>query len=303
MLSWDLELQGDPNFPGPAGRDRLVMQREELATKLKTPQAAAQVVREAQAILNQLAARRQNVNDPAKYTDLPDELRKQQVALIDRHIYEFNQVRSNALMAAGRRDPNESIAAIRARLKKRNGYDKLKPEMRELARLQDQVADQDATINELRREIVIGREAIKKARFEDNIPEKFKKHYLPYKAALKEADQFQVQQAALGPRIQELRNKAFNAVGPEAQTEAWRQLEALLSSRHRLLRVVLNSLEEAGAELVPLSKPESRWGARYDEFWAPIEAVAEEEPEYEDARAPTSMVLEERKNPGRGRRR
>ena len=55
MLAWDLELKGDPNFPGPAGREKLAMQREELARKLKaSPQAAAQVVRETQAVLNQL---------------------------------------------------------------------------------------------------------------------------------------------------------------------------------------------------------------------------------------------------------
>ena len=35
MLAWDLELKGDPNFPGPAGREKLAMQREELARKLK----------------------------------------------------------------------------------------------------------------------------------------------------------------------------------------------------------------------------------------------------------------------------
>ena len=306
MLSWDLELKGDPNFPGPAGRHKLVMQREELAKKLKTsPEAAGQVVRESEQVLNQLAARRKAVSDEKKYTDLPDELRKQQVALIDRHRYEFDQLRSNALMAAGKRDPNESIHAIRARLKKRDAYKQLEPEKRDVARLQDMVADRDAAVNELRQEIIIATEAVRKTRFQKDIPAKFKKHYLPYKAAMKEADQFHGEQAKLGPRIQELRDKAVQslaAANPQVQTEAWRELEAMVSSRVRLLTLELNRIKDAGAELVPMTTPESRWGARYDEFWAPIEEVADEEPEEEFVPIAASMTLEERTKPRRRRR-
>ncbi len=263
-------------------------------------------MREAQEVLNQLAARRKNVADLQKYTDLPDELRQQQVALIDRHMFEFNQVRSNALMAAGKRDPNESIEAIRARIKRPKAYDKLEPEKREIARLQDKVADKDAAINEIRQEIVIALEAVRRARFQDNIPEKFKKHYMPSRYALREADKFHKEQERLGPRIQDLRDKAvnaFNAADPPAQTEAWRQLEALVSSRYRLLTLELNKIKDAGAELVPITTPESRWGAKYDEFWAPIEDLVDDEPELEDVAAPSSMTLEERKKPRRGRRR
>jgi hypothetical protein len=305
-LAWDLELKGDPNFPGRAGRDKLVMQREELARKLKTsPQAAAEVVRESQQVLAQLAARLKAVSDEKKYTDLPDELRKQQVALIERHRYEFNQLRSNALMAAGKRDPNESIHAIRARLKKRDAYNTFEPGTRDLARLQDMVADHDAAINEIRQEIIVAREAVRRARFQKDIPAKFKKHYLPYKAAMKEADQFHGEQAKLGPSIQELRDKAVQslaAANPQAQTEAWRTLEANVSSRLRLLTLELNKIKDAGAELVPITTPESRWGARYDDFWAPIEEVADEEPEEAFVPVAASMVLEERKKPRRGRR-
>jgi hypothetical protein len=304
MLSWDLELKGDPNFPGPAGRHKLVMQREELAKKLKTsPEAAAQVVGEAQAVLNGLAARRNSVDDKKKYTDLPDELRQQQVALIDRHMFEFNQVRSNALMAAGKRDPKESIEAIRARIKRPNAYDKVEPEKREIACLQDKVADQDAAINEVRQEIVIALEAVRRARVQDDIPEKYTKHYMLSRIALREADAFHKQQAALGSKVEKLRVQAFNAAGSQAKTEAWRQLEALVSSRHRLLTLEIDKIKDAGAELVPITKPESRWGARYDEFWAPIENLADDEPELEDLPAPSSMALEEPKKRKRGRRR
>jgi hypothetical protein len=255
-------------------------------------------VRESQEVLNRLAARRQNVKDEKKYTDLPDELRQQQVALIDRHVYEFNQVRSNALMAAGMRDPKESIEAIRARIKKPHAYDHLS----EMALLQDKVADQDAAINETRQKIEIAREAVGRARIQDNIPEKYKKHYMPSRMALREADALHKQQAELGSKVLELRARAFNAADPQAQTEAWRQLEAAVSLRNVLLTQEINKINDAGAELVPITKPESRWGGRYDEFWAPIEDLADEEPE-EDVAAPSSMALEEPNTRKRERRR
>ena len=254
-------------------------------------------------MLNRLYARRKNVKDPEKYADLPEELRKQQIALIERHTYEFDQVRSNALMAAGKRDPKESIDAIRARIKKPHAYDDLNPEKSEMARLQDKVADQDAAINETRRKIEIALEAVGRARVQDNIPEKYKKHYMPSRMALKEADAFHKQQAELGSKVQELRARAFNAADPQAQTEAWRQLEAAVSRRSALLTQEINKINDAGAELVPITKPESRWGAKYDEFWAPIEDLADEEPEEEYVPVPLSMALEELKKPKRGRRR
>jgi hypothetical protein len=277
MLSWDLELQGDPNFPGRAGRDKLVIQREQLARNLKTsPEAAGQVVREVHEVLNRLDARRKSVNDPAKYTDLPDELRRQQVTLIDKHISEFHQLRSNALMAAGKHDPNESIDKIRDRIKRPEAYKTLALEERELARLKDKVADQDAAINELRQKITIGLEAIGRARLLKDSPPGLKKHLVSYLEALREAKALREEQAKLGAKLQELRDKAFAAAGPQAQTEAWRQLDALVSSRHRLLTLEMNKIDDAGEELVPITARESRWGVKYDDFWAPIESRADE---------------------------
>jgi hypothetical protein len=261
------------------------------------------VVRETQDVLNRLWARRKSVSDEKNYTDLPKELRQQQVALIDRHMFEFNQVRSNALMAAGKRDPNESIDAIRARINKPDAYNGLDPEKREMARLQDQVADQDASTNEIRREIAIALEAVRRARLQDNIPKKYKKHYMPSRIALREADAFHKQQAELGNKVEKLRAQAFNAAGSQAQTESWRQLEAAVSSRYGLLTLEIDKIKDAGTELVPITKPESRLDAKYDEFWGPIEEVAEEEPEEEFVPGPISMVLEEPKKPKRGRRR
>ena len=161
-------------------------------------------------------------------------------------------------MTAGKRDPKESIEAIRARIKNPHDYDDLDPEKSEMARLQDNVADQDAAINETRQKIEIALEAVGRARVQDNIPEKYKKHYMPSRMALKEADALRKQQAELGSKVQELRARAFNAAALKAQTEAWRQLEAAVSLRAALLTQEINKIKDAGAELVPITKPESR---------------------------------------------
>ena len=38
----------------------------------------------------------------------------------------------------------------------------------------------------------------------------------------------------------------------------------------------MNKIDDAGEELVPITTRESRWGARYDDFWAPIESRADD---------------------------
>jgi hypothetical protein len=174
--------------------------------------------------------------------------------------------------------------------------------LKALARLQDKVADEDASINETRRKIEIAREAVRRARVQDNIPEKYKKHYMPSRMALREADALHKQQAELGSKVQALRARAFNAAATQAETEAWRQLEAAVSLRDVLLTQEINKINDAGAELVPITKPESRLDAKYDEFWAPIEELADQEPE-EDVPVPASMALEEPKKRKRDRRR
>ena len=102
--AWTLELKGDKNFPGPAGRAALDTKRAELRGRLKDSAAAKSVVADAQKTLNELRARRIAVADKKRYTDLPDGLRDQQLKLIDRHVSEFEFIKHHALRAALKRE-------------------------------------------------------------------------------------------------------------------------------------------------------------------------------------------------------
>jgi hypothetical protein len=66
--------------------------------------------------LNKLKDRRAAVADKKRYTDLPDELRQEQVSLVDDHIAKFEGVRSQSNSLAMRNDPNEDIGAVRTRV-------------------------------------------------------------------------------------------------------------------------------------------------------------------------------------------
>jgi hypothetical protein len=295
-LAWDLQLKGDPNFPGPAGREQLVAQREALSKKLKTqPQAADSVVNEVLEILEKLRQRRKAVANEDKYTDLPEELRQQQVALIDKHIEEFNVLRSNALMSAGQINPGDSIDAVRARMKKPGSYDDLRPDLRELAKLQDGVRDKDAKINDLRAKIEIARQALAKARRttkEGINSRELNEHWGAYAGHIHEADAAHKQQAELGKTTLDLRAQAFKTNDPQVRVDTWRTLDQTIDARISIMDGGLRSLKQAGEDLIPITKDSSRLDKRYDEFWADIELEADQEAAIDEAaNRPTPMAL------------
>ncbi|MEO8273637.1 MAG: hypothetical protein ABI620_06200 [Chloroflexota bacterium] len=116
-LAWNLELPGDPNFPGAMGRaeleDKQKARREQLGTNRTSAGAVAD---DAKQTLAKLKDRRAAVADKQRYTDLPDELRQEQVNLVEDHISKFEGVRSQSESLAMRNDPNEDISSIRARV-------------------------------------------------------------------------------------------------------------------------------------------------------------------------------------------
>src|SRR5258708_5717902 len=116
-LPWNLELPGDPNFPGAMGRaaleDKEKAGREQLSTDHTTGAAVADNAKQE---LSKLKQRRTAVADKKQYTDLPDELRQEQVNLVDSHIAKFEGVQSQSLSLAMRNDPNEDISSIRGRI-------------------------------------------------------------------------------------------------------------------------------------------------------------------------------------------
>jgi hypothetical protein len=88
-------------------------QREQLGTDHTSGAAVADNAKQE---LAKLKDRRAAVADKKRYTDLPDELRQEQVNLVEGHIAKFEGVRSQSESLAMRNDPNEDISSIRARV-------------------------------------------------------------------------------------------------------------------------------------------------------------------------------------------
>ena len=95
-LSWNLELPGDPNFPGASGREALNQQRARLAAQLKgKPDSAGSIASEAKDTLDALKKRLKAVTDRKQYTDLPGRAAGR-AARCDRHPHRGVQVNSES---------------------------------------------------------------------------------------------------------------------------------------------------------------------------------------------------------------
>ena len=138
---WMVELKGDPNFPGAAGRAKLDAEKKALSDGLKAdPTSGPAVARRAEEIIAALDKRREAVADQTRYTDLPTELRDQQKELIDLHKSQFNALRQTAIQGAMKSKPGEKIEDIQKRTTRRDWHKGLKGDERTYAKLQDVVA-------------------------------------------------------------------------------------------------------------------------------------------------------------------
>jgi hypothetical protein len=154
-LAWNLELPGDPNFPGAAGREALNKKRADLQAQLKAkPDSAGSVASEAKDTIEELKRRRKAVTDPRQYTDLPDELRNEQRDLIDTHLAEYRSLRSQALSAQMRGGRMEDPTVTMLRAANPQGYDDVKMEDRAWRFAQDLVAIHEWQLSVDEQEIV-----------------------------------------------------------------------------------------------------------------------------------------------------
>lgn len=136
-LAWDLELDGDANFPGKAGRAALEDKAEKYAELMRLSIASpGQLVGQLQVEIDALKLRRKEIADPRRYPDLPGELRRQQLELVDYHIMQFQTVRHQGAVELSRRDPDEDLMMMT-------------PEQRELAHVRDEIADCDEILGSL----------------------------------------------------------------------------------------------------------------------------------------------------------
>ena len=269
--AFDVELAGDPNFPGRAGRDKTEATLARLVHDItQTPAHAVAVVGEAQHEIDALTERRKAVADPAKYTDLPDGLRADQLRLIDKELAGFSGVRHRALQESAKNTPGESIEAIHAREADPHAFANLGPEDKAVAHLRDHIADTDAQIATLYKDNGEASLAV------DHV---FHTHafrsahpgpdWAAARDAAKRADDKDTEQAAGNAAIEAMRMQFFTATGA-ARIGRGQALVAMLETKRRIAEEMYKALVDAAMHLSSIMTAGAVRG--HEAFWAQFTA-------------------------------
>ncbi len=274
--AWNVELKGDKNFPGEAGRAALDGKRAELKAKLHgDPANARAVVGEVQRTLDELQARRTAVADHTRYTDLPDGLRDEQLKLIDKHISDFEFIRHAASQEAIKGAPGETIETVRGRMADQHGYKDAEhsAEGAEMARLRDRIADKEAAIKELDPTILEAINAVMQAESHMlNMPPGFagfaREHRASYNEHWGRGVDINDRQMAMAPKADALRTKLLEYLSPAERKATAEALLAQLNDRLTLLQVLHGEVVAAAEALKPITT--ARGFARHEGFWAGI---------------------------------
>jgi hypothetical protein len=300
--SWDVELKGDPNFPGEKERTRLKQLRKDLMARVRSnPELANDIVRESGAELAKLATRREAVGDLKRYTDLPDGLRQEQLAVIDMHVDDMKVVRRTAQSIAMKRNAGERQADVatrveqaekagpgakagsRAKATKAPVEDETQKLDREYAKVQDQVSAKESQIAVKRNEIrenskalgdAIGAGGTTAVKFgaDSAIVQVAIASGKGYIGAATDADK---KQAALEPQIEAARNAWSATNDKKDQLPALKALERLLDERLKLMHSTLYMIREAGKAVFHITTRSAKSGN--PAFWGSLGETEGEE--------------------------
>jgi hypothetical protein len=256
-LAWNLELKGDPNFPGAAGRDALNAQLAKLRDQLKSkPSNAGAVAAEAKDAITALNKRLDAVKDTTKYTDLPDELRQEQVDLIKDHIAKFESVRHQAISAATQTVEKEDLTQTLNRASSGRGYDQPNKDDREVAQLRDKNKIHTVEISALEKEILGTAKIVSRmfgggtsVRWGEGVKKEiYLEHNTNAKNALAMARNMDERLKASAQKVREIQDKWNAETDPKANLANLRALEAALMDQIKIMDVQLESLRDAARE-------------------------------------------------------
>lgn len=278
--AWSLELKGDKNFPGPAGRAELNQKRGELRDRLrKDPANARTVARETQRFLDELAARRNAVADHKRYTDLPDGLRDEQLKPIDKHISDFEFIRHAASKEAVKLGAGETLDTIKARAAAKDGYknEQNSAEGADMAKLRDAIALKEGAIHAIDPRIHRAIVAVQQAQGHmANMPSGYSAYALQHRADYSMHWSIGVdineRQMAMAPKADALRMKLLEYLSPTDRKSTADALLAQLTDRLSLLEALRTEVIAAAVALKPITS--ERGFKDYPTWWGSIKAEA-----------------------------
>lgn len=281
-IEWDLELKGNPSFPGRQGREQIEAKIEKYSALMSAGAgSSAPLVAPLQGEITALEARLADVSDPAKYTDLPKILREQEEQKIRTAVAQFEGMRHQAAMEAMKSDSGESPEAVSKRTSDPHAYDKLNPQQRQLAELRDQISVLDRDIIYAEHENAEARSAL--AQFKGDDIELAK-----YKTALSHQ---QVVGQTGGNATEALHEKMFveldgmriafikSMADPVAAAAIGQSLLNLLQAQYSMAISAGEQLTSAAKADLQMSKAGARLQggdmAKHGEYWQDIELQIE----------------------------
>jgi len=257
-LAWNLELKGDPNFPGAAGRDALNAQLAKLRDQLKAKSSnAGAVAAEAKDAITALNKRLDAVKDTSKYTDLPYELRQEQVDVIKDHIAKFESVRHQAISAATQTVEKEDLTQTLNRASSGHGYNDItNKDDREVAQLRDKNRIHTTEISALEKEILGTAKIVsrmfgggKDVRWGEGVKKEiYLEHNTNAKTSMDMARNMDERLKAATQKVREIQDKWNTETDPKANLANMRALEAALMDQIKIMDVQLESLREAARQ-------------------------------------------------------
>ena len=256
-LAWNLELKGDPNFPGASGREQLNAQRTKLMQQLKShPANAGTVAAEAKDVIESLQRRLAAVSDETKYTDLPDELRQEQKDLVKDHLAQFQSLRNQALSATTHTTEKEDLTKTLNRASSGHGYEDVKKEDREVARLRDKITIHETEISALEREIAGTAKIVNRmfgggesVRWGEGVKkEVYLEHNDNAKRARATARRLDEMLKASAQKLRDLREKWSSGKDPKDNEANLKALDAALLDQIKIMDTELESLRDAARE-------------------------------------------------------
>jgi hypothetical protein len=280
-LAWNLQLKGDPNFPGASGRAALNEQRARLAAQLKArPDNAGSIASEAKDALDGLAKRLKAVSDKTKYTDLPDELRQEQVDVINTHISEFKSIRSQALSLAMRGGRKEELKDVLLRASNQHGYDDVDMKDRAWRFAQDLVAIHETQISVAEAEITGTRDIVqqmfggaKDVRWGQGVSKKaWVEHNAKAKEKYESAKAFAPKLTEATIKMREIKEKWAAEPDPKARESILRDYDALLLSTIDLMTQQGLALRDTAREAFLVTSASFVDNPKYAKFWEVVQA-------------------------------
>ncbi len=278
-LAWNLELKGDPNFPGAAGRAKLNEQRRKLAAQLKDkPESAGSVAADAKDALGALAKRLTDVSNKKKYTDLPDELRTEQVDLINTHIAEFKSLRSQALSVHMRGGRKEDLTVVLRRAADEQGYNDVPIGDRAWRKAQDLVTIHETEISVLEAEIAGTRNVVQRM-FTGKGDVRWAKgvHVKVFQAHNENAKQHFATFRAQAPRLTEavgkmraLKERWSAEPDPKARENLLREYDAFLLAAIQIMSVQLTALRDATRDAYVVTSERLVGNAAFAKLWETV---------------------------------